>query len=173
MHKDPVSLIPLRALADVFPFSAPNRPSPPCIPPAADPTLGLAALFLSPPSAPWSPVTARRHVRVHAHATIHACTVHRSRPLRRCLGVLAGTRSRSALLPSYDTTRSASAFPRKQAIFRRCSLVETRSCAHVCRTTIAETAKSISYISPFFCFPSFSSCFNEIRYTLPCSTLQN
>lgn len=158
MHKDPVSLIPLRAFADVFPFSPPNRPSPPCIPPVPSvpvategPTLGFTRSLLPPHRPLRSPVTARRHV----HVRIHQRTRARNDPrVRRALCTVRDGRTGVATLPgSAGTTDEivkrvvaklrcytiSNRFPAEArdlpSLF--CSVLSRKSsCVHVLRITI-------------------------------------
>lgn len=122
------------------------------LPPSIPPTLPVPASPLtSSHRFDRSPVTARRHVRarVHAHATIHACTVLATDS--RC--DVAWTRRDEARC--CQTTRPA-AFPRKRAIFRCRSRVETLVRARFLRLPLP---KPRVYIPPFFRFPPFFSRF--------------
>lgn len=150
MHKAPISLIPLRAFADVFPFSPPNRPSPayPSYPPPrrrAGPAPRSAAPPPPPrPSAPpWScngattrlRTRARNDPRVHRAplATHRRCDVAWTRRDEIAKRVVAKLRDQPL---SRGSTRSSVAVP---------SWKRSRvhgSCVYHCRNH-----QSISYIS--------------------------
>ena len=189
VHKDPVSLIPLCAFADVFPFSPPNRPSPPCVPPVSSRrrrrphsqlhslTLSLSlSLSLLPPR---SPVTAQRddtftfaYTRTqHATITRALCTV---RDEWTGVATLPGMyrpqrRDREARCCQAAMLHDQQPLSRGSTRSSVAILLFSRGNLHVyiSRITIFTiywpklSWLSISYISSFFCFLLFFFCFTK------------
>lgn len=178
VHKDPVSLILLRAFADVFPFSPPNRPSPeypPSVPPdcpAPTLSLSLSAPPLSPPYAPpescnGATTRSRSRTRARNDPRVHHAPFATDRRLRRCLWAAQG-RDRETRCCQATILYAISRFP---AEARDLPLLYSRG--NVRAHYYCRNCESISYISPFLSFYFIFLLFYEIRYALPRPTLEN